>query len=112
MSFLPFRVVAADPNWSFDDELNPTGEVKRGASSHYRVMSVDEIAALPVADIVDDDAVCCLWRPSSMAAEGDRVLRAWDFRPTGEWVWSKRPAPPTEEELARLVLEVLAEKRM
>lgn len=88
----PFRVVAADPAWRFGDRLRMS-KVRRGADAQYATMTVDEIAALPVPELVDDDAVLLLWRPSSFAAAGLRVLDAWGFRQVQEVVWYKvRPS--------------------
>ena len=106
--FRPYRVVAADPSWAFGDHLTMS-EVPRGAASNYAVMTTDDVAALPVGECMAEDAVCVLWRPSSMAEDGARVMRAWGFRPVGEWVWSKRPAPPTPAEVQAIVTEAMAE---
>lgn len=104
-----YRVLAADPSWPFDDRLTMS-ETKRGAESNYAVLTIAEIAALRVERLMEKDAVLVLWRPSSLAEEGARVSRAWGFRPVGEWVWSKRPAPPTEAEVLA-ILQREMEKR-
>lgn len=84
----PFRVIVADPPWSFDDKLEMS-ETPRGAEANYPTLTIDDIAGLPVRSLADDDAVLVLWRPSSLAAEGLRVMSAWGFRQTQELVWYK-----------------------
>lgn len=83
-----YRVVVADPAWAFGDSLRMS-EVKRGAASQYATMSTDDIAALPVGQIVEEDAVCLLWYPDSLAADALKVLAAWSFRQTQQWTWVK-----------------------
>ena len=81
----PFRVVVADPPWSFADSLPGP---KRGASKHYDTMSVDEIAGFELPPIADD-AWLFLWRVASMTVEALWVARAWGFTPKSEIVWVK-----------------------
>jgi len=85
MSYEPFRVVVADPPWSFSDKL--PGK-KRGAASHYSTMSLDDIRRLSLPPIAAD-AVLFLWRVSSQVEEAYSVVRAWGFKPKSEVVWVK-----------------------
>jgi N6-adenosine-specific RNA methylase IME4 len=85
---MKFRVVVADPCWSFSDKLTMS-DVKRGAESQYKVMSNKDIAELDVESIVHDDAVLALWVPSSMLTEGIAVMRAWGFEPKQTHIWVK-----------------------
>lgn len=88
----PFRIIVADPPWTFDDRLEMS-DTPRGAEANYPTLTIDDIAGLPVRALADDDAILVLWRPSSLAAEGLRVMQAWGFRQTQELVWYK--ATPT-----------------
>ncbi len=103
----PFAVLSADPSWALGDLLTMKA-TPRGAASNYGVMTTAEIAALPVASCMADNAVGLVWRPSSLARDGDDVLRAWGFRPTQEWIWSKRPPPPTVDEIAEIIDALIA----
>jgi N6-adenosine-specific RNA methylase IME4 len=53
-------------------------------------MDWNEIAALPVADLVAPQAHCYLWVPNALIAEGLRVLKAWGFTYKAMVVWAKR----------------------
>lgn len=64
-------------------------KVPRGADANYATMTIPEICALPVAPLMDDDAVCVMWRPSALAREALTVMDAWGFRQTGEIIWYK-----------------------
>lgn len=75
-----FRVVLADPPWSFDN----FGQAKHGAArAKYDLMTVEEIAAMPVGDLARPNSACALWATATVSAEGGHayVLRAWGFEP-------------------------------
>lgn len=54
-------------------------------------MSIDEICALPVAEIAAKDSALFLWTTFPMLPEALRVIRAWGFRfKTVAFVWLKQ----------------------
>lgn len=73
-----FSVIYADPPWSFAT-WSHRGEGK-GASQHYKTMKLDDICALPVADIAAKDAALFLWVVQPQLPEAMRVLDAWEFK--------------------------------
>jgi N6-adenosine-specific RNA methylase IME4 len=85
----PFGTVLADPPWRF---VNRTGKVapEHRRLHRYATMPVEEIAALPVGDLVAARSHCYLWVPNALIAEGLRVLRAWGFTYKTMLVWAKR----------------------
>lgn len=56
----PFRVGVIDPPWLYEDESYSF--YRRGVVP-YSVMSVEEIMAIPVPEIMHQDSVLCLDRP-------------------------------------------------
>lgn len=84
-----FRVILADPPWSFAN----FGQAKHGAArDKYDLMTVEEIAAMPVGDLAAPNSICALWSSATVSAEGQhaRVLEAWGFRPVCKlFVWRK-----------------------
>jgi N6-adenosine-specific RNA methylase IME4 len=85
-----FRVITADPPWRFGDSLSKMkAATPRSAAANYGTMSVEELKALPVQLVAEDDAVLGLWVPCSMLAEGLAVMSAWGFRQVQEWTWVK-----------------------
>lgn len=88
-----FRLICADPPWSFSDSLTMS-EVSRGASSHYPTLTINALCELPVSEIAEDVAVLALWVPSSMLSDGIRVMESWGFRQKQSWIWVKT-APTT-----------------
>lgn len=81
----PFNIVAADPAWLFSDALPGA---KRGASSNYQCLTVDELCRLELPPIADD-ALLFLWRVSAMVPAAYRVVHAWGFVDKSELVWRK-----------------------
>ena len=83
-----FGTVLADPPWRF---LNRTGKVapEHRRLSRYDTLSVDEIAALPVAAHAVEPAHCYLWVPNALLPEGLHVLTSWGFEYKTNLVWHK-----------------------
>jgi N6-adenosine-specific RNA methylase IME4 len=73
-----FGAIYADPAWSFRVWNNYTGQ-GRSAESHYSTMTMDEIAALPVADLAADDCVLFMWACWPSLPEALGIIEAWGF---------------------------------
>ena len=56
---------------------------------HYPTLPLDEICALSVKDIAEDDAVLFLWVPSPMYKEANAVIDAWGFEYKASIIWDK-----------------------
>lgn len=85
-----YRVVCADPPWHF--KSNSAAKPGRNAMRHYDCMSLDDINALPVADITAPDAILFLWITGPFMAIGAHLplMKAWGFKPSGMgFVWIK-----------------------
>ena len=82
-----YNIILADPAWQYKDKCN-AGE--RGAAFKYPVMSIDDIKALPVADIAADDCILFLWVTFPMLQEGLDTIKAWGFKyKTVGFIWIK-----------------------
>ena len=82
----PLHLLVADPPWPFKDKLPGP---KRGAESHYRVLSIPDLLRFPLPPIADDAALF-LWRVASQQREALDVAAAWGFVVKSESVWEKR----------------------
>jgi N6-adenosine-specific RNA methylase IME4 len=78
-----YRTILADPPW----DVQQTGA--RGASQHYDLMSLEAIAAMPVADLAADDAFLWLWVTNATLRAGYDVMEAWGFTPRSPLTWIK-----------------------
>ena len=83
-------MIYADPPWRYG-----TWKGQGVAERHYPTMSIEEIKALPVAELADRDCILFLWATFPMLPEALDVLRAWGFRfKTVAFTWIKL-APKT-----------------
>jgi N6-adenosine-specific RNA methylase IME4 len=83
-----FGTVLADPPWQF---ANRTGKMapEHKRLSRYRTMALEEIKALPVAEIATTPAHLYLWCPNALLPEGLAVMQAWGFTYKSNLVWHK-----------------------
>lgn len=59
------------------------------AKSHYSTMSIEELCALPVADIRADNCVLFMWTTSPKLEQAFKVIKAWGFNYKTSFVWDK-----------------------
>ena len=83
-----FSTLLADPPWRF---ANRTGKMapEHRRLSRYGTMTMEEIGALPVADILAPTAHLYLWVPNALLPHGLNVLQAWGFTYKTNVVWHK-----------------------
>ncbi len=83
-----FATVLADPPWQFQ---NRTGKVapEHRRLNRYGTMTLDDIKALPVADVCALTAHLYLWVPNALLPDGLAVLAAWGFQYKSNIVWHK-----------------------
>ncbi|WP_293912332.1 MT-A70 family methyltransferase [Deinococcus sp.] len=83
-----FRTVLADPPWQFQ---NRTGKMapEHHRLARYSTLHLDEIKALPVAQVTAETAHLYLWVPNALLIEGIEVLHAWGFEYKTNLVWHK-----------------------
>jgi N6-adenosine-specific RNA methylase IME4 len=90
----PFSCILADPPWRFD-HYSTKGEVK-SAQRHYACASLDDIKAIPVADVAARDCYLFLWATGPMIAEALELIPAWGFKYSAMafvWVKTNKRAP-------------------
>lgn len=86
-----YRVVYADPPWSYGNSgvigNDNYGHVQR----HYPSMTIEELCAMGTAvrAMVEDDAVLFLWVTSPLLEECFPVIHAWGFRYKTSFIWDK-----------------------
>jgi N6-adenosine-specific RNA methylase IME4 len=94
-----YRTIVADPPWPMPwtagaNRKNGRGEIHPNWKRElgYPTMTVDEIAALPVADLAEAEAHLYLWIPDRWLIDGDggRLARSWGFDPLRCIIWAKK----------------------
>ena len=72
-----FKTIVADPPWDYAGKTPPW---RSTSEQTYKLMSLDEICALPVGDLATGDAHLYLWAVLPMMSEAYEVVEAWDSR--------------------------------
>ena len=62
---------------------------ERGAAAQYDCMTLDQIAALPVADWAEDNAHLYLWVTNAFIEAGFNLMREWGFTYKTMITWRK-----------------------
>ena len=96
-----YRCIVADPPWRYQSRLRASGgsghygdpgvKLVSVPFDEYNTMSVDEICAMPVPAMAEDDCHLYLWTTQTFLRETYRVLDAWGFKQGAILVWSKPP---------------------
>jgi N6-adenosine-specific RNA methylase IME4 len=84
-----FGAILADPPWSFRTYSNAHVAPARGEQP-YAVMSLDDIKALPVADVAAPNSLLFMWTVSHLQSAAFEVADSWGFKPVSiAFVWDK-----------------------
>lgn len=86
-----YRVIYADPPWSYNDKSLRFGKGKRAFGSaanwHYETMKLEDIKAVEVP--AEDDSYLFLWVTNPLIREGFQVMEAWGFEYKTMITWVK-----------------------
>jgi N6-adenosine-specific RNA methylase IME4 len=80
-----YSVMMADPPWAF--KLRSEVNLEKSAQGQYRCMSLDDIKALPVADLAAPDCLLWMWATNPMLPQALETMAAWGFtfKTAGHW---------------------------
>lgn len=73
-----YKLIYADPPWQFKNK-NTGGSMKSGAAAQYNVMTIEDLKAMDIQSICDDDCVLIMWWVGSMPQEAIDLCSAWGF---------------------------------
>jgi len=80
-----YNIIYADPAWQYWSGGN------KNQSLHYPTMSIEDICALPVKNIADNNCVLFLWVTYPILQDAFKVIEAWGFKySTAAFVWVKK----------------------
>ena len=80
-------IIYADPPWRYEDP--EIASPNRAIENHYPTMTLEEICALPVAELASDDALLFIWTTAPKLAECIKVIEAWGFEYRTNAIWDK-----------------------
>lgn len=92
-----YQTIVADPPWEY--AAMPVGGASPGSfgaaqNLDYPTLSIDEIVALPVSGLADQDAVLWLWTTNRWLPNAFSVVTAWGFSYRQTLVWGKNNPLP------------------
>jgi len=80
-----FTTVSIDPPWSYYDK-----GVRGSAEKHYKTLTVEAIAALPIPDLVQPKgAHLYLWATEAFYFQARLLIEFWGFRHKSTVIWNK-----------------------
>lgn len=99
---MKYRTIVADPPWQYghfnsfsSGSTEHTRKYAVGRSPAplpYPAMRLEQITALPIGEIAEDDAHLYLWTTQRYLWDAPVVVRAWGFHPSTVLTWCKRTA--------------------
>lgn len=81
-----YKTILADPPWGVPSQR---GRGSRSAESHYDLMPLEQIQAMPVAGLCEENAHLYLWIPNGLLQEGLDTLKVWGFTFRSPIYWIK-----------------------
>jgi N6-adenosine-specific RNA methylase IME4/ParB-like chromosome segregation protein Spo0J len=75
----PFNVIVADPPWRYES----------GGSLPYPTMALEDIKAMPVRDIADENSILWLWTTNAHLRVAFEVVESWGFEYKTLLTWVK-----------------------
>lgn len=82
-----YQLIMADCPWSFKT-YSDRGKGK-SADQHYQCMTLDDIKALPVADLAAPDCSLFFWATAPLLPQALAVIDAWGFTYKSMGFWRK-----------------------
>lgn len=87
---MKYQIIYADPPWKYDDKLGSESASMGSCEYHYPTMTIDELCALPIQNLSDDNCALFMWATFPKLNEVFRVIAAWGFEyKTVAFTWVK-----------------------
>jgi N6-adenosine-specific RNA methylase IME4 len=83
-----YDFIMADPPWRFAVR-SEKGITSKGAEGQYNCLSIDDIAALPVARLAKKHRLLWLWATNPMIDQQIEILKGWGFKFKTLGFWNK-----------------------
>jgi len=79
-----FGCIYADPPWRYENQ-----GTRGSTDDHYVTMTVEQIAAMPVAELAAESAHLHIWTTNAFLFDTLAVIRGWGFEYKSAFVWVK-----------------------
>lgn len=85
-----YRIILADPPWYYYKPNHGAGASQDTTlETHYETMQKEDIKALPVSSLADDNCILFLWATSPRLDWAIEVIAAWGFTYKTSLIWDK-----------------------
>jgi N6-adenosine-specific RNA methylase IME4 len=94
-----YQIIYADPPWNFRNRMYSSNknDHHRAITRAYSVMKTEDICALPIKDISDNDCALFMWVADAFLPDAITIMKSWGFKyktiafiwDKREWTWSK-----------------------
>jgi N6-adenosine-specific RNA methylase IME4 len=78
-----YSCLLLDPPWDIEQKGG------LGAINHYQLMTIDRIKALPVPELLTENAHVWIWTTAATLEKGYEILRGWGLTPRSIFIWIK-----------------------
>ena len=75
-----YSIIYADPPWKYNSRANHKTRFRGGAEGHYKLMSMPDISALPLATIAAENCALFLWCTFPYLNEQIKLFEKWEFK--------------------------------
>jgi N6-adenosine-specific RNA methylase IME4 len=77
---MTYNLIYIDPPWKYNSRANHKTRFRGGAEGHYPLMSMAEIAALPIDALAARDCAIAMWCTFPYLDEQIKLFQHWGFR--------------------------------
>lgn len=75
-----YQIIYADPPWAYKDKRDKHPRLCGGAAKYYPTMKLEDIKALPIKNISEENSILFLWVTFPNLQEGLDVIKSWGFK--------------------------------
>ena len=75
-----YKIIYADPPWKYNSRANHKTRFRGGAEGHYPLMTMDEIKALNVELLADENCAMFMWCTFPYLDEQIKLFKHWGFK--------------------------------
>lgn len=77
---MSYSIIYLDPPWKYNSRANHKTRFRGGAEGHYPLMTMAEIAALPIDKLAARDAAVLMWCTFPYLDKQIQLFKHWGFR--------------------------------
>jgi len=108
-----YDVIYADPAWTYNTKENLAKKsiLNGKLNTHYKTMTIKELAELPIDNIVNKDCMLFMWVVSPMLDDGIDLMKKWGFKySTIAFIWHKQRTNPGHYTMSECEICVVGKK--